>query len=97
MVVYLIKPSTEFKGRCRFARHPVAMAYSGKADVMMSHYWDGSWGDLIACAAQGSTMGRYIWICALANRYLLSSCILTHRAKSFSRRSSGAGVFLSLS
>ena len=71
MVKHLVKPSTECEGRCRFARHPVAMAYSGKADVMMSHYWDGSWGTLIACAAQGSSMGRYIWICALANRYVL--------------------------
>jgi len=57
VVAYLVKPSTEFEGRCRFARHPIAMAYSGQADVMMSHYWDGSWGTLIACAAQGSSMG----------------------------------------
>jgi hypothetical protein len=76
VVVYLIKPSTEYEGRCRFARHPIAMAYSGQADVMMSHYWDGSWGTLIACAAQGSSMGRYIWICALANRCVLSWCAL---------------------
>jgi len=68
VVKHLIKPLTEKEGRCRFARHPVARDYSGKADVMMSHYWDGSWGDLIAAAAQGSNMGRYIWICALANR-----------------------------
>ena len=66
----MVKPSTEKEGRCRFARHPVAVAYSGKADAMMSHYWDGSWGTLIAAAAQGSNMGRYIWICALANRFI---------------------------
>ena len=68
MVAYLVKPSTEKEGRCRFARHPVAVAYSGRAHAMMSHYWDGSWGTLIAAAAQGANMGRFIWICALANR-----------------------------
>ena len=72
MVAYLVKPSTEKEGRCRFARHPVAVAYSGRAHAMMSHYWDGSWGTLIAAAAQGSNMGRYIGICALANRCALS-------------------------
>ena len=71
MVAYLVKPSTEKEGRCRFARHPVAVAYSGRAHAMMSHYWDGSWGTLIAAAAQGSNMGRFIWICALANRCAL--------------------------
>ena len=35
---------------------------------MMSRCWDGSWGTLIAAAAQGSIMERFIWICALANR-----------------------------
>ena len=65
---YLVKPSTEYEGRCRFARHPVAISFTGRADAMMSHYWDGSWGDLIAAAAQGANMGRFIWICALANR-----------------------------
>ena len=70
MVILLIKPCTEYEGRCRFARHPVAIAYSGKADVMMSHYWDGLWGDLIAAATQGAPCGRFIWICALANRWV---------------------------
>ena len=71
VVAYLVKPSTEKEGRCRFARHPVAVAYSGRAHAMMSHYWDGSWGTLIAAAAQGSIMDRFIWICALANRCAL--------------------------
>ena len=75
VVAYLVKPSTEKEGRCRFARHPVAVAYSGRAHAMMSHYWDGSWGTLIAAAAQGSNMGRFIWICALANRYELFGCL----------------------
>ena len=70
-MAYLVKPSTEKEGRCRFARHPVAVAYSGRAHAMMSHYWDGSWGTLIAAAAQGANMGRFIWICALANRCVL--------------------------
>ena len=71
VVKYLVKPSTEYEGRCRFARHPVAISFTGRADAMMSHYWDGSWGDLIAAAAQGANMGRFIWICALANRCVL--------------------------
>ena len=77
VVAYLVKPCTEKEGRCRFARHPVAVAYSGKAHAMMSHYWDGSWGTLIAAAAQGSNMGRFIWLCALANRCaLFRVCVL---------------------
>ena len=76
MVAYLVKPSTEKEGRCRFARHPVAVAYSGRAHAMMSHYWDGSWGTLLAAAAQGANMGRFIWICALANRCELFGVLL---------------------
>jgi hypothetical protein len=57
VVKHLIKPSTEKEGRCRFARHPVARDYSGKGDVMMSHCWDGSWGDHFAAATQGTDIG----------------------------------------
>jgi hypothetical protein len=34
----------------------------------MSHAWDNEWGELIAAAAQGAPMNRFVWICALANR-----------------------------
>jgi len=30
--------------------------------------WDNEWGKLIAAAAQGAPMNRYVWICAPANR-----------------------------
>jgi hypothetical protein len=30
--------------------------------------WDNEWGELIAAAAQGAPMNRFVWICALANR-----------------------------
>jgi hypothetical protein len=44
---------------------------STKESERAAHYWDGSWGTLIAAAAQGSNMGRFIWICALANRCVM--------------------------
>ena len=67
VVIYLIKPITE-ELRCRFADHPLASQYKGKADALMSHAWDNEWGELIAAAAQGAPMNRFVWICALANR-----------------------------
>lgn len=67
MVVFLVKPITE-ELRCRFADHPVARKYKGKADALMSHAWDNEWGELIAAAAQVASMSRFVWICALANR-----------------------------
>jgi hypothetical protein len=67
VVIYFIKPITE-ELRCRFADHPLASKYKGKADALMSHAWDNEWGELIAAAAQGAPMNRFVWICALANR-----------------------------
>jgi len=67
VVIYLVKPITE-EMRCRFADHPLAKKYKGKADALMSHAWDNEWGDLIAAAAQGAPMKRFVWVCALANR-----------------------------
>jgi len=34
----------------------------------MSHCWANSFGELVAAAAQGAPMNRFVWICALANR-----------------------------
>ena len=67
VVIYLVKPITE-NLRCRFADHPLVSKYKGKADALMSHAWDNEWGELIAAAAQGAPMNRFVWICALANR-----------------------------
>jgi hypothetical protein len=67
VVIYFIKPITE-ELRCRFADHPFACKYKGKADALMSHAWDNEWGELIAAAAQGAPMNRFVWICAVANR-----------------------------
>jgi len=67
VVLNLVKPFTE-EHRCRFADHPFVSKYKGKADALMSHAWGNLWGELIAAAAQGAPMGRYVWICALANR-----------------------------
>ena len=47
---------------------PPPPAYCGPADVLMSHSWSNSFGDLVVCAAQGAPYGRFVWICALANR-----------------------------
>jgi hypothetical protein len=67
VVIFLVKPVTEGL-RCRFADHPMVSKYKGKADALMSHAWDNEWGELIAAAAQGAPMDRFVWICALANR-----------------------------
>jgi len=67
VVIFLVKPITE-NLRCRFADHPSVSKYKGKADALMSHAWDNEWGELIAAAAQGAPMNRFVWICALANR-----------------------------
>jgi len=67
VVVFLAKASTE-EWRCRFSDHPVARKFAGRAQALMSHSWGNKWGTLIVAAAQGAPMGRYIWICALANR-----------------------------
>jgi len=67
VVMYFVKPVTE-ELRCRFADHPLASKFKGKADVLMSHAWGNNWGELIAAAAQGAPMNRFVWICALANR-----------------------------
>jgi len=67
VVLYFVKPFTE-EFRCRFADHPFVRKYKGKADALMSHSWGNLWGELVAAAAQGAPMGRYVWICALANR-----------------------------
>ena len=67
VVIFLAKPSTE-KWRCRFADHPVVKRFAGRADALMSHAWGNNWGTLVAAAAQGAPMNRFVWICALANR-----------------------------
>ena len=67
VVIFLVKSSTE-EWRCRFADHPAVKPYTGKADALMSHSWGNNWGTLIAAAAQGAPFGRFVWICALANR-----------------------------
>ncbi len=67
VVMYFIKPVTE-KLRCRFADHPLVREYKGRADALMSHAWGNDWGELVAAAAQGAPMNRFVWICALANR-----------------------------
>jgi hypothetical protein len=67
VVIFLAKASTE-PWRCRFSQHPVARKYAGRANALMSHVWNNKWGVLIAAAAQGAPYGRFVWICALANR-----------------------------
>jgi hypothetical protein len=67
VVIFLAKASTE-PWRCRFSQHPVAKKYAGRANALMSHVWKNKWGVLIAAAAQGAPYGRFVWICALANR-----------------------------
>ena len=67
VVIFLVKSSTE-EWRCRFADHPAVKPYTGKADALMSHSWGNNFGTLIAAAAQGAPFGRFVWICALANR-----------------------------
>ena len=42
--------------------------FAGRADALMSHAWGNNWGTLVAAAAQGAPMNRFVWICALANR-----------------------------
>jgi len=67
VVIFLAKPATE-EWRCRFADHPDVKPFAGKADALMSHSWGNNWGTLVAAAAQGASMDRFVWICALANR-----------------------------
>lgn len=67
VAIFLCKASTE-QWRCRFAQHPSVRKYAGRAHALMSHVWANRWGVLIAAAAQGAPYGRFVWICALANR-----------------------------
>lgn len=67
VVIFFAKPATE-QWRCRFADHPAVKGFAGQADALMSHAWGNNFGTLIAAAAQGASMNRYVWICALANR-----------------------------
>jgi hypothetical protein len=39
VVKFLVKPATEFHGRCRFADLPCVEDYMGPATVFMSHCW----------------------------------------------------------
>jgi hypothetical protein len=39
VVKFLVKPATEFHGRCRFADLPFVQKFTGKATVFMSHCW----------------------------------------------------------
>jgi hypothetical protein len=39
VVKFLVKPATEFRGRCRFADLPFVQKFTWKATVFMSHCW----------------------------------------------------------
>jgi len=68
VVAHFIMPITEDHQFCRFADHPLAKKYKGKADVAISHFTDNNWGDLVAAAAQGAPMNRFVWIDVFAFR-----------------------------
>ena len=61
VVQYLVKPTTEGEGRCRFAELPMVRPFTGAATIFMSHCWGGRWGDLVAAACAGASTDRVVW------------------------------------
>lgn len=62
VVQFLVKPTTEQFGRCRFADLPAIAPFTGLATVFMSHTWGGRFGDLVAAACKGARTNRIVWI-----------------------------------
>ena len=61
VVQHLVKPMTEYEGRCRFAELAWVQPFAGAATVFMSHCWGGKWGDLVAAACVGADANRIVW------------------------------------
>ena len=75
VVQFLVKPLTESYDRCRFAHLPFVKAFTGPADVFMSHCWGGRWGDLVAAACTGASTTRFVWIDVFAVRACACVCM----------------------
>ena len=80
VVQYLVKPSTEGKGRCRFMELAAVREYAGAASVFMSHCWGGRWGDLVAAACAGADANRVVWIDVFAVRQWPGGLLVGWRA-----------------
>lgn len=61
VVQYLVKPTTESEGRCRFAELAAVRGYTGAATIFISHCWGARWGDLVAAACTGADTNRIVW------------------------------------
>lgn len=68
VVEFLVKPATETHGRCRFADLPLVKAFTGPADVFITHCWGGRWGDLVVSVASGARCNRIVWLDVFAAR-----------------------------